>query len=321
MPQDLILHLWLAPGDTVVMTAAVRDLHLAHPGKYRTDVRTVAHEIWQGNPYVTALNDSAPGVRRIEMHYPLIHQSNTGGYHFIHGFAFHLEEQLGVRVPITQIKGDIYLSEEERSWPRLAAELDIDWDRDFWLIVAGGKPDIRCKWWDPARYQGVVDVFAGCIQFFQCGEAGHWHQPLRGVINLIGKTDSRQFARLMYHAAGVVCPVTFAMHLAAAVPTRLDRLRNRPCVVIGGGREPSQWVKYPHHRYLELNGAMPCCDQGGCWKANCAIGCKDSDACLFPVEISPGLAIPLCMTMVEVDDVCRAIHQYHQGGACRYLRE
>ena len=37
------------------------------------------------------------------------------------------------------------------------------------------------------------------------------------VLDLREKTDTRQFVRLMYHADGVVCPVTFAMHLAAAV--------------------------------------------------------------------------------------------------------
>ena len=44
----------------------------------------------------------------------------------------------------------------------------------------------------------------------------------------------RQFARLMYHASGVVCPVTFAMHLAAAIQVKPGRPRNRACVVVAG---------------------------------------------------------------------------------------
>ena len=86
----------------------------------------------------------------------------------------------------------------------------------FWIMMAGGKFDFTAKWWNPAWYQRVVDHFRGRIQFVQCGEAQHWHPQLDGVINLVGKTDIRQFVRLMYHADGVVCPVTFAMHLAAA---------------------------------------------------------------------------------------------------------
>ena len=320
--QDLILHMGLCPGDTVAMTAAVRDLHLAHPDKFRTDVRTTAKELWDHNPYITPLKDDDPNVRRVEMHYDMIHQSNTGAVHFLHGFICHLERELGLRIPVTQFKGDIYLSDQEKRWTNQVAEPKIGWTRDFWIMMAGGKYDVTCKWWDPARYQAVVDFFEGKIQFVQCGEVGHRHPPLRGVINLVGKTTTRQFTRLMYHAVGVVCPITFAMHLAAAVPMKPGRSKNRPCVVVAGGREPLQWVAYPHHRVLAVNGALPCCDQGGCWKSKCETvqGWEQrSDTCRHPVTVSPTLAIPRCMDMIAVDDVCRAIDQYHCGGVCRYL--
>ena len=143
------------------------------------------------------------------------------------------------------------------------------------------------------RYQQVVDHFAGRIQFAQCGEADHFHPRLRGVIDLVGKTDIRQFVRLMYHASGVICPVTFAMHLAAAVEVKPGRPKNRACVVVAGGREPSQWEKYGHHRYLETNGALRCCDNGGCWKSRCQpIGDGDDkdhpdNLCVAPVVVSP----------------------------------
>ena len=104
----------------------------------------------------------------------------------------------------------------------------------------------------------------------QCGEAsrGHVHPPLDGVINLVGKADLRQLVRLVLHSARVVSPVTFAMHAAAAVPTRPDRPLNRACVVFAGGREPAQWEAYPHHQYLHVNGGLPCCDDGGgCWRS------------------------------------------------------
>lgn len=126
----------------------------------------------------------------------------------------------------------------------------------FWIMMAGGKYDFTAKWWNPDFYQEVVDHFQGRIQFVQCGEAGHWHPPLKGVINLIGKTDTRQFVRLMYHADGVVCPVTFAMHLAAAVEMKPGRPKNRACVVIAGGREPSHWEAYPHHQFIHTGMDM-----------------------------------------------------------------
>ena len=40
------------------------------------------------------------------------------------------------------------------------------------------------------------------------------------MIDLVGKTSLRELIRLIYRADGVLCPVTLAMHLAAAVETR-----------------------------------------------------------------------------------------------------
>ncbi|WP_422927500.1 glycosyltransferase [Singulisphaera sp. PoT] len=323
MPYDLILRCPLSPGDVVMLTAAVRDLHLAYPGYFRTDVRTPVPALWENNPYITPLSEGAPGVEVIDMKYDLIQGSNEGAYHFIHGYVQHLEDALGVRIPVTRFKGDIHLSGEEKSWMSQVEEEPIGWRDDFWIIIAGGKYDFTAKWWSPARYQEVVDHFEGKIRFVQCGDAGHWHPRLRGTIDLVGRTDAREFVRLMYHAAGVVCPVTFAMHLAAAVEVRPGRPKNRACVVVAGGREPSTWEKYGHHRFLETNGALPCCDNGGCWKSRCQpVGDGDEkddpeQLCPLPVAAGPGLVIPRCMDMIASRDVIRAIEQYYEGGALR----
>ncbi len=325
MPRKLILTCSLSPGDIVVMTAAVRDLHMAYPGAFLTDVRTSAGQLWENNPYLTRLSEDDPDVELIHMRYDLIHQSNEGAYHFIHGFVRHLEEVLGLRIPVTKFSGDIHLSKLEKSWLSQVQEDPIKWNGEFWILIAGGKYDFTAKWWDPARYQRVVDHFAGRIQFVQCGEAGHFHPRLRGVIDLVGKTDIRQFVRLMYHASGVICPVTFAMHLAAAVEVKPSRPKNRACVVIAGGREPSQWEKYGHHRYLETNGALPCCDNGGCWKSRCqTVGDGDAkdgaeNLCLKPIAVAQNLVIPQCMEIITVADVVRAVEMYYEGEALNYL--
>jgi Glycosyltransferase family 9 (heptosyltransferase) len=325
MPRKLVLTCNQSPGDVVMMTAAVRDLHLAHPGDFVTDVRTPAGQLWENNPWITSLSEDDPEVAVVPMHYDLIHDSNEGAYHFIHGYARHLEQVLGVRVPVTRFRGDIHLSDLEKSWLNQVQEDPIGWHGPFWIMVAGGKYDYTTKWWDPARYQRVVDHFAGRIQFVQCGEAHHFHARLRGVIDLVGKTDIRQFVRLMYHATGVICPVTFAMHLAAAVEVPPGRPKNRACVVIAGGREPPQWEKYGHHRYLETNGAMWCCDNGGCWKSRCRpLGDGDEkdlpdNLCVQPVSVGPDLDIARCMDLITADDVIRAVELYHDGGALKYL--
>jgi len=40
--RRLILKSSQSPGDILMLTAAVRDLHAAHPAQYQTDVRTAA---------------------------------------------------------------------------------------------------------------------------------------------------------------------------------------------------------------------------------------------------------------------------------------
>lgn len=48
--RTLILKNHLCPGDVVALTAAVRDLHRTHPGRYLTDVRTPFQALWEHNP-------------------------------------------------------------------------------------------------------------------------------------------------------------------------------------------------------------------------------------------------------------------------------
>ena len=191
---------------------------------------------------------------------------------------------------------------------------------DIWIIVSGGKFDYTCKWWDPRRWQEVVDHFRGRILFVQVGEAGHAHPPLDGVIDLRGKTDLRRLVRLMYHAQGVATGVNALMHLAAAVEVREGMPRNRPCVVVAGGREPSQWEAYPHHQFIHTNGALPCCDQGGCWKARVKpLG--DGEDHDRPEHLCVDVVgkLPRCMDLITADTVIRRISLYFDGGALRYL--
>ena len=301
-----------------MLTAAVRDLHRAYPGKYVTDVRTPVPHLWEANPLITPLEESSSDVRVIDMQYPAIHQSNRRPYHFIHGFVQFLERQLNLSIPVTEFRGDIYLADMEKRWMSQVAE--TGYRGPFWLMVAGGKFDFTAKWWNPASYQAIVDHFQGRIQFVQVGEASHWHPPLSGVINLVGRTDIRQMVRLMYHARGVVCPVTFAMHLAAAVETPAGRPPHRPCVVIAGGREPPHWEAYPCHQYISTVGMLPCCQGGGCWKSRCQLvgdgDVKDrEDVCVDIVQLSDSLRIARCMDMITPADVIRRIEMYLVGGA------
>lgn len=318
--RKLVLRNFQSPGDILMLTAAVRDLHRAHPGEFLTDVRTPFADLWMFNPHITPLRDDDPGCEIVDCHYPLIHQCNTIPCHFLHAFPAFLNRQLGLQIRVTEFKGDIHLGAPEREWFRRAAPLDPD-TLPFWLLVSGGKRDYTIKWWDPARYQQVVDHFRGRLQFVQVGEASHHHPPLDGVIDLRGRTSIRQLVRLMHHAQGAVSPVSFLMHLAAAVETAPGYPNSRPCIVIAGGREPPHFTAYPHHQFLHTVGMLPCCDQGGCWKSR-TLPLGDGDPKDRAEELCVDVVgqLPRCMDMITAEDVVRPIELYLSGWADRAPR-
>lgn len=311
--KKLILHNKQSPGDIVMLTAAVRDLHIHYPGQFLTDVRTPCPHLWENNPYVTHIDDDDTEAENIDCEYPLIHRSNQEPWHFVHAFGAFLANKLGLpHIHPTAFKGDIHLSENERRWISQVHEI-IKVDEPFWIVVNGGKSDYTAKWWSPERMQEVVDHFKDQVRWVQVGETCHHHPPLNHVVDLRGKTDLRQLVRLVYHSVGVVCPVTLLMHLAAAVPMRPDRQppKNRPAVVIAGGREPPHWEAYPHHQFLHSVGTLPCCDDGGCWKSRTyPLGDgepADQSLCVDPVESS---RLPRCLHEITSGDVIRAVGRY-----------
>jgi len=309
--RKIILKSGLCPGDILMMTAAIRDLHKSCPNQFITDVRTLYPDIWLNNPYISSLQDSDGEM--IEFRCDLIHKCNSAPYHYIHAYAQFLESVLNVKIPLTEFRGDIHLSAEEK-------EMVPQVEGKFWIIVAGGKYDFSSKWWNPYYYQEVVDHFKGKITFVQVGQLGDFHPKLKNVIDLIGKTDTRQFLRLVYHSTGIICPVTYAMHAAAAVPFKTN---SRGCVVIAGAREPVQWEMYPNHRYLSTNGYLSCSkvsdsNLGGCWCSRCQrVGDKDEkdrvNVCKNPVLVNSRLCIPKCMDMIKPKDVIREIERYYEG--------
>ncbi len=301
--KKLILRNFQSPGDIVMLTAAVRDLHRSCPA------------LWENNPYLTPLADDDPDAEVIDCEYPLIHSSNTRPCHFLHGFVEFLGERIDRRIAVTDYRGDIHISDQEKAWFSRIEEIK-ETSTPFWLIVPGGKHDYTIKWWDHDRYQQVVDHFRGRIEFVQVGEEHHHHPPLEYVIDLRGQTDLRQLVRLTYHAEGIVCGISLPMHLAAAVEVKPGGPKNRPCVVVAGGREPPHWTQYPHHQFIHTVGALVCCDNGGCWKSR-TVALEDGDSKDRPEELCVDVVgnLPRCMDMITADEVVRRIQMYFDGGA------
>lgn len=316
--RKLILKCMLSPSAIVMLTAAVRDLHKSCPGQFITDVRTSVPEFWLHNPWIVPLHEGDPDVEIVECRFPLIHRSNKTPCHFIYGFLEYLGELLAVKTTPSRFSGDLHLSAEEKGWMSQVDEITGECI-PYWIIAPGGNYDVTIKWWSDSRYQEVVDAFRGRIQFVQVGDRRHYNPCLSGVLDLTGSTDLRQLVRLTYNSQGVLCPVNLMMHLAAALDTPEGQNR-RPCVVVAGGREPVQWVAYPHHQFLHTVGALPCCDNGGCWKAR-TVRLGDGAPQDEPERLCVNLAgaLPRCMDMIRTADVVDAIERYFEGGVIHYL--
>lgn len=281
------------PGDALVMTAAIRSLHVRHPGKFAVAVDTPFPDIFLNSPDVVPTH----GGERVDMHYPAIHQANQRGIHFMQAFCEHLEEALGVQVPLAVNKPVLY---GVGAGPNSSICKSA-----YWLVNAGTKNDLTCKRYGRLRYQEVVDSLRGTVKFVQVGREKDRHERLGGLFaDLVGKTSLRELITLCYYAEGVLTPTSFLMHCAAAL--------DRPCVVVAGGREPVQWNAYPKQHYMHTIGQLPCCADNACWKSRIEpIGdgtSHDQSLCELPVNNTmTGGAIPKCMELVRPEAVAQKI--------------
>jgi len=294
MPHRIIFHLDLSPGDTLVFTRALADLHTSYPGEFITDFHGVAREIFDNNPFITPMHEDH-GMH-IRLHYPLIKRSNQLPIHFIQAYHSYLANGLGREVPVLGHWPEIYLSEEEEKAP-----FDLELMKPYWVVVSGGKSDFTNKWPDPFHI-GTSIARTSRLNWVQVGsdDAGHEHPDVGADIRLVGKTDTRELFRVIRHAEGVVCPNTFIMHIAAAF--------RKPCVVLAGGREPITWFQYPNHRVLHTIGALDCCRESGCWKSRTyALGDgdkADESLCEHPDSHNRR---PTCQSMLSADRITQAI--------------
>ncbi len=317
-PRRLILTHKRAPGDIVVMTALVRDIALTYPDQFEIAVDTTSSALWDNNPYVVPLKDikQAGRVENIKLSYGRgLRDQNHETVHFLAYFHRDFEVQARVRVPLTLPYPDLHLSPEEQATPLVGGR--------YWVFLSGGKSDFTAKvWGGQAWAQTVAQLASLGIPCVQIGgtERGHWHPEIPGALNLVGRTSPRDWLRLIHHADGVICGVTGAMHIAAAL--------QRPCVVLAGGREAWWWEAYVRenrglggaevaqklkapHRFLHTIGLLDCCKTHGCWKNKVMPLNNDPSLCKYPI-INPGQAVPKCLHMITPDHVVEAVMSYYE---------
>jgi len=323
----ILRHRW-ALGDTVLLTSLVRDIHRAYPDEYEIKVETNWSPVWTNNPHVTSFEEAGlPRAQRIEIGWG--DGIKWNGYakfndkkemrHILAWYHYDFTRKTGIEVPVTDPRPDLHLSPAEIK-PRVQGR--------YWVILSGGKLDLTNKHWHAHRVQETVNRLKSYgLQLVQCGatHSRHIHPPLEGVLNLVGKTDNvRDFWNIVLHSEGVICPVTGAMHIAAAF--------NRPCVVIAGGREepwfeaycdnfeafgPSAKPVVMPHKFLHTIGLLDCCDIQGCWKKRVIpidqsdLSSKAHTLCRQPVRPMNTHAVPRCMDLITVDHVVEAVMDYY----------
>ena len=286
--EDLILNHGLDLGDTAMMTIAVRDLHLAHPGKYRTDVRTRWPDLWKNNPYITKLEEG----QQINLGYPLI--QNSGSMSFSDGFRLDLANQLGIDIPQTSMNIDIHLTTEEKKQNFLQEK--TKYPGKYWVLNAGYKADAILKYYP--FWQEVVELLKNKIQIVQVGSNSDAHPEIDGAFSLIGQTSVRDLIKVIYRSEGTIGPISCQFVLSTAF--------NKPGVIVAGGKEPPRWQMYNYQRYLSVCGCLKCAPSNGCWTAKWE-DCKSRVG-----------GVPRCFAMISPQEVANNVLLYYDGGILSY---
>jgi ADP-heptose:LPS heptosyltransferase len=252
----VILKQWQAPGDLLMLSVALRDLHKNYPDKFLTDVFCCYPEVFFNNPYITWMpkNNCTPMV---DIKYDKIRDILAPqGCHFSDVFIFYFNELFNIDIRKTSMRPDIHLTKNERS-EILLNRLNIK--KPYWIINTGVKMDIPIKGYPPSKWQEVINILNDYgFNLYQVGSLKDIHPVHDNVNNLVGLTeDIRDYLSLAYHSDGSIGHVSFHMHVSAAF--------NKKCVVVAGGREDWTWEAYPDHRYIHSIGEYDCCLRTGCW--------------------------------------------------------
>jgi ADP-heptose:LPS heptosyltransferase len=260
-----------APGDVLVMTAALESLHAAHPGRFATAVQTTADAIFENNPWIAPIAGPT-----LHAHYPLIDYSTSRPVSFLQGYCDMIGLALNVPVPLITNRPHLYFTTSVKQHNRV-------------VINAGYKDDFTAKHWGFDRYRKLVATMPD-VHFVQVGDSSHHHESI-GCENLVGKTSLRELFEVCRGAAAGVGPITLLQHVFAAV--------ERPYVCIAGGREPVSWISYPKQTTLHAVGTLDCC-QKACWKSNLR---GEFNACEKPLDV------PTCLARITPEEVALTLRR------------
>jgi len=251
----IVVYFGNPPGDDRLSTPILEPL--AASGQSPLWMMTRHPDLLRGNPSVArvlpydeplAYSLALIGVRRLRLRFldffPDEDRASSPSEHVIHVMA----RRAGLDPANVPLAPRLYLDAADREFGRFG-------DRQIAIhssAVGAGMP-IGNKEWYPERFQQVVDTLGGDCTFVQLGLATD--PPLRGAVDLRGKTTLRQAAAAIAHSSAFVGLAGFLMHVAKAVGTK--------SVIVYGGREHPSQTGYVDN--VNLFTAMPCAP---CWLWN-----------------------------------------------------
>lgn len=277
-----------ALGDAAENLIAIYDFHKTNPD-VKVCYRGFGEEFFYNQPWIdwSITKENADQVVQITM--DLINNSGRNGIHFVRAIEHDITKKTGLPIEPGSLVLPIAFSQEEINDSRIFEENNIR--GNYWIINAGGKPDCPTKHYPLEYFQTIVDLTKDKIQWVQIGLPEHQFGKLDGVISLVGKTNSfRDLFKIMYRSVGVLTIMSAPMHLAA-MPC-FGTNRPRPCVVLGGGREPQSLSLYPNHHWFSSIGTLDCAATG-CWRWRVNDN-NNGTPCSHPVNFG-GQCVAKCM--------------------------
>jgi len=262
-------------GDDLLCTTVFHELK--NRGNERIAVRTFYPDLFQNNPDVDiVIRKKIPILASLTVHGLNLFQLTYHvplKEHFLAGMC----RDAGISGEVG-LRPYIFLRPVELAAGRL-------FDRQIVIQSAGfgSKHPMKNKEWFPERFQKVADQLQGNASLIQVGSP--LDPPLKGALDLRGKTSLREAAAILANSLIFVGQVGFLMHLARAADCR--------SVIVYGGRETPDKTGYIANK--NLVGATPC---SPCWEEN---------KCDYDRE---------CMKMISIEAVVNAaIEQIGRHGS------
>lgn len=268
-----------SPGDDLLCSVVLHELRIRQTGP----IWMVTHhpELFAHSP---DLDRVAPGGARLER----IARFGARSFHYLEYARYSVEEdrsvppkrhilsllckQAGLKGKIA-LRPYIYLTEREKQAGKWANGCVV-----VQSSALGGRLPMLNKDWYPDRFQKVVEGVVLEAPVIQLGAADD--PPLRGAMDLRGRTSLRQSAAILSNAQLYIGAVGFLMHLARAVDC--------PAVIVYGGREAPWQTGYPCNSNVFSN--EPCAP---CWRWN---RCDFDRRCMkwiFPDQVLEAASIKL----------------------------